>query len=427
MKFPKEIHGLEEKINRFARLKSELGNDVTKQVEEIEDYLTMQIAHLDSLSSGYRNKEVSDIEKIIATSKFPNIKYPVTDYSNRLKGAIYARFIGCALGAPVELLSIGELKSFAKQTNMTYPPDYYWKKAPNGYFPRYKVGKGNDFTSTEMTFLSADDDIAYTFLSMLIMEKHGKNFTTEDVAKMWLKYLPIECTFTAERETLKNLYKGIDPKIAGEVNNPDTEFIGASIRCDGYGYVHPGNPMQASILSHKDAILSHRRSGVYSAMYFAAVISLAFSAVKIEDALEKGLDFIPSNSEFSKQIEWALKNYENISNFEDANRLITSRFPGMSWVHSINNACLTIWGILLGKEDIIKGITETVAMGYDNDCTAATVGSVLGAYHGFDKIDKKWYSPWNNRALSYLNGIDEFDINDVVNRYEKLYLNDNNL
>jgi ADP-ribosylglycohydrolase len=61
----------------------------------------------------------------------------------------------------------------------------------------------------------------------------------------------------------------------------------------------------------------------------------------------------------------------------------------MSWVHAINNVWLTVWGINIGKDDYTKGISETVAMAYDNDCTAATVGSVLGAYLGIEAIDKK--------------------------------------
>jgi ADP-ribosylglycohydrolase len=89
----------------------------------------------------------------------------------------------------------------------------------------------------------------------------------------------------------------------------------------------------------------------------------------------------------------------------------------MSWAHAINNACLTVWGIYIGRNDIEKGITETVAMGYDNDCTAATVGSVLGAYLGISKLHQKWYKPWNDKVLSYLNGINEFSLDDIINRF----------
>ena len=39
-----------------------------------------------------------------------------------------------------------------------------------------------------------DDDIAYTQLGLLILEECGRNFSTADVGRMWLKYLPMACT-----------------------------------------------------------------------------------------------------------------------------------------------------------------------------------------------------------------------------------------
>ena len=115
-----------------------------------------------------------------------------------------------------------------------------------------------------------------------------------------------------------------------------------------------------------------------------------------------------------------------MNDYLHANKLVTDRFEGMSWVHAINNACLTVWGIHFGKNNFEKGISETVAMAYDNDCTGATVGSVLGAYLGIDAIDTKWYKPWNNRILSYLKGIDEFKLDDVINRFYILGINNDN-
>ncbi|MDX1358986.1 MAG: ADP-ribosylglycohydrolase family protein, partial [Clostridia bacterium] len=97
----------------------------------------------------------------------------------------------------------------------------------------------------------------------------------------------------------------------------------------------------------------------------------------------------------------------------------TKRFPVMNPVHSVNNACLVVWGVLLGKDDFTKGISETVAMSYDNDCTAATVGSILGAHLGIDAIPEYWYKPWNDRIKSYLIGKPEFRVSDIVSRFSQ--------
>ncbi|MBN2559039.1 MAG: ADP-ribosylglycohydrolase family protein, partial [Clostridia bacterium] len=324
---------------------------------------------------------------------------------------------GCALGAPVELFDFHFLEEYAGSLGIKYPPSDYWPDSPRADIPRYINGYSRDFTKKHMHFLPADDDIIYTILSLLILEEYGKHFTTPDVAEAWLKYLPPECTFTAERITLKNLMSGIAPHEAGNVNNPDKELIGAAIRCDGWAYINPGDPEKASEMAERDAILSHRGSGLHSAMYFAAVISSAFTESTIENALGTGLRYIPDGSYFSEQIKWALELSSSISCFRDANHAVSNRFPDMNPVHSVNNACLVVWGSLLGKDDFTRGISETVAMAYDNDCTAATVGSILGAHMGIEGIPCKWYLPWNNRVISYLNGIPEFSIDDIISRF----------
>ncbi len=338
-------------------------------------------------------------------------------YKDKLKAAIIGRFAGCALGAPVEMMELDKMKEFCKSINQDFPPRNYFKYAPNPDGVRYKVGKGRDFTSSDMKFLSTDDDIMYTVLSLIMLEKHPQKLHTKHISNFWLKFLPIECTYTAERTTLSNLQKGVSYDIAYLSDKDETDFIGAAIRVDGYAYVNPGNPKKAVELAYQDAILTHRGDGVNSALYFAALISLAFTSKDIVGSLYEALKYIDDESNFYKEISWALSIKDTVTTYQTANDLVTERYPNMEWAHAVNNACLTVWGINIGKYDYEKGITETVAMGYDNDCTAATVGSVLGAYLGMESIDSKWYAPWDDKILSYLNDIDLFSLTDIIERF----------
>jgi ADP-ribosylglycohydrolase len=91
----------------------------------------------------------------------------------------------------------------------------------------------------------------------------------------------------------------------------------------------------------------------------------------------------------------------------------------MSPVHTINNACLTIWGITIGGSDFSRVISETVAMGMDNDCTAATAGSIAGAVIGKRGIPPHWYRPFNNTVHSYLIGKRRFAISGLLKRFTR--------
>ena len=90
----------------------------------------------------------------------------------------------------------------------------------------------------------------------------------------------------------------------------------------------------------------------------------------------------------------------------------------MPIAHTLNNACLTVFGIHLGGRDFTKVISNTVAMGLDNDCTAATAASIVGAVIGKENLPEHWYRPFNNTVLSYLNGIEEFKIDDLLERFK---------
>ena len=56
-----------------------------------------------------------------------------------------------------------------------------------------------------------DDDLNYPLLNLLLLQRHGRHFTTADVAQLWLDELPAGRTFTAERVAYRNLLPAWNP------------------------------------------------------------------------------------------------------------------------------------------------------------------------------------------------------------------------
>lgn len=340
-------------------------------------------------------------------------------FHDRLEGALLARMAGCTLGAIVENWPVADMELWAESIGETFPPVNYWGKVlgiPEA--SRYIRGRLKDFTLPGLDKVPVDDDIAYTLLGLLIAEEHGIDFTTDDVGKSWVMHLPMACT--AEGAALANLKEGIPAMNAAEVNNPYCQWIGADIRSDPWAYMTPAWPERAAALAYRDAYLSHRRNGIYGEMFFAAAQSAAFALDNAEDALRAGLTEIPGECALAEAVRWALAEARNLKNYKDARAAVDEKFPGMSNVHTLNNACLTIFGLLIGGNDVTKVLSETIAMGLDNDCTAATAGSIVGAVVGKKGVPEHWYLPFKNKIHSYFNDIEWFAIDDVVNRFEKL-------
>ncbi|MGL5540239.1 MAG: ADP-ribosylglycohydrolase family protein, partial [Erysipelotrichaceae bacterium] len=172
-------------------------------------------------------------------------------------------------------------------------------------------------------------------------------------------------------------------------------------------------------MAYYDAYLSHRRNGIYGEMFFAATQSAAFACTSAREAIEIGLTEIPEHCTLAQDIRWALDVSAQVNHYEQARNMVETRFGVMSHAHTNNNACLTVFGLLLGEHDITKVLSETVAMGMDNDCTAASAGSIVGAIVGASGIEEHWTAPFNNTLDTYLIGVGEVKIDALLERFTK--------
>jgi len=419
------IERLREKLNQvndWAALQHEYGaRGIEEIIARLEQEIETTCAKIRQLpiDSALAAREPNDLAAIRALRpEGPRRLWKTFDeaaYADRIEGALLGRFAGCTLGAPVEFWPIEKMENLAKENGLSFPPLEYWRYVPEPYEKRYGVSPREAYTRDKMKGVPVDDDITYTLLGLLILEDFGPQFTVTDVGKAWLKYLPYACT--AEDIALQNLKKGLPADKAGEIDNPWCEWIGADIRSDPWGYLAPGLPEAAAEMAWRDAFLSHRRQGIYGEMYFAAVIAAAFAVDDPLEALRIGLTEIPRECALAQAVRWALEEAPRIRNYQEARRAAESYCAGMSGVHTIINALLTIWGITLHGKDFSKVIGEVVAMGLDNDCTAATAGSIVGAVVGKHGIPAHWVKPFDNTIYTYMIDRQEFKIDDVAARF----------
>ncbi|MCH2185180.1 ADP-ribosylglycohydrolase family protein, partial [Myxococcota bacterium] len=200
--------------------------------------------------------------------------------SDRIRAAWAGRISGCQLGKPVELLSMMKgrdaLAEYLEKAE-AHPLRDYIPLLPDTLVEKF----GSACCRGHLSRAEPDDDINYTFLALLMMEQHGLDLSTEDVARTWLRKLPAGATFTAEWAAYRILVNqcsehfaiGAEPGFQLEAcsDNAYNDWIGAQIRTDLYGWVCPGRPRLAARLARADAALSHRGEAVESAAFIAAL------------------------------------------------------------------------------------------------------------------------------------------------------------
>lgn len=340
---------------------------------------------------------------------------------DKLLGAWLGRAAGCILGIPAEGMTKDDIKNACQCLNLDYPLSDFWQYDPKLRDPEqlhYYLTPRRIFLKPDLTHIGADDDLVYTIIGLLILEEYGENFTTEDVGKIWLRYLPMACT--AEAIALENLKKGIPAEKAAVQDNPFCDWIGADIRSDPWGYAAAGRPEKAAEFAHRDAYISHRAAGIHGEMFFSAAISACFAVEDPVEALKIGLTEIPENCRMSQAVKQTLFWCEQDNDWNKTTNHILENFAGMNNVHAINNAAVTTAGIYYGGLDFEKVITLTVMAGLDTDCTGATAGSIIGAVLGAGNLPEKWVFPLGDRVETYLKGNPDFSSRDVVRRFAKL-------
>jgi ADP-ribosylglycohydrolase len=323
---------------------------------------------------------------------------------DRILGAWLGRAAGCLLGKPVEGWSRADIRRVLEHTG-EWPLQRYFPPTDETWDGPEWHDLNAGAIRRSITRMARDDDMDYTLLGLVVLEKYGPGFTTEDVAREWLLTLPYHCVYTAEREAYRNLVLGIEPPESATYRNPYREWIGAQIRADMWGYVAPGNPELAAELAWRDARVSHVGNGIYGEMWMAATIAAAFVVDDPGEAMMVGLGEIPAECRLAEAIRNVIEWHADGGDGQAVLARIDEAYGHYYSVHTINNAALVALGLLAGGGELGESICVAVAGSWDTDCNGASVGSVIGAMSGANPLPYEWVGPLNDTLVTALSGV----------------------
>jgi ADP-ribosylglycohydrolase len=407
-----DVSGLREKHAATAELEDPAKREASESL----------LAELEDLTPNPKYVEPSDLAAIgeqrpDGPRRMQNL-FSTEDLFTRTYGAWLGRCAGCLLGKPVEGWARAEIRAVAEPDG-NYPlADYF--AAVTQPVGRRALASTNPCLRGQITRMERDDDIDYTVAGLLLLERHGYDFTTEDVAGFWLAELPFHKVYTAERVAYRNLVAGVPPSEAGGHRNPCREWIGAQIRADSLGYACPGWPEGAAELAYRDAYVSHRKNGIYGEMLVAAMIAAAFVEPDAATIIEIGLSEIPEASRLAEAVRRVVKWWHETEEWESVADHIDEHYGDLQGCHTITNAAIVVLGLLAGAEDFTAGIAASIMPGYDTDCNGATVGSILGARCGADGLPAHWVEPLNDRLATIIASVHEARISDMARRTVRL-------
>lgn len=320
---------------------------------------------------------------------------------------VYAGFlgmnVGIRLGAPVEPTiwtcerireTYGDIRSYVKE---------------------YKNFAADDDVNGPVFFLRALNDDA----------RDGK-ITPQDVARAWLNYSRHGIGMfwwggygiSTEHTAYENLKAGISAPQSGSIKQNGrlmAEQIGGQIFIDTWGLVLPGQCGCAANYAEIAASVSHDGEGLYGARFIAAAISKAFVCDHISEIVLAALAEIPDDSTYHK-VAMAVWDFykQNPMDFRACREMLErdwgyDKYRGVC--HIIPNAGVCVLALLYGGGDFNRTVEIATMCGWDTDCNAGNVGTILGVMCGIDGIAPHYRTPINDGIVlssisGYLNILD---------------------
>lgn len=308
------------------------------------------------------------------------------EYIEKIYAGWLAKVIGVRLGAPIEgwtyekiQAELGELKG--------YPKDY-------------RQFAADDDTNGPLFFLRALGD-----------SETGYDICAQDVGDTLLNYVCYESGFfwwggygiSTEHTAYLNLRAGVEAPLSGSMaKNGSTvaEQIGGQIFIDTWGLVAPGNPGLAAKCAEKAASVTHDGNGIYGGIFVASCISYAFVEDDIRKIIEKGLSYIPADSEYTRAVRSVMIFHDaNPDNWREGYAYVRDnfgydRYPGAC--HIIPNICVMILSLLYGEGDFARTLDICNMCGWDTDCNVGNVAAIMGVRCGLAGIPEVLRRPVND-------------------------------
>lgn len=325
------------------------------------------------------------------------------NYLEKVYSGIIGMNMGIRLGAPVE------------PAVWTYERIRDTYGDITGYVKEYRNFAADDDANGPVYFLRAlRDDARDRELLPQDVARAWLNYTREGVGMFWWGGYGVSTEHTAYLN-LKNKVPAPKSGSAGQNGKTLSEQIGGQIFIDTWGLCNPGNPKQAARYGETAASVSHDGEGLYGARFMCACIAEAFVSDDILHIIKTGLAQIPEDSVYAAVAGAVMDFYgKHPEDFRACREFLErewgyDRYGGVC--HIIPNAGVCVLAMLYGKGDFARTIEIATMCGWDTDCNAGNVGTILGVMCGPEGLPERYREPINDGIVlsgisGYLNIVD---------------------
>lgn len=247
-----------------------------------------------------------------------------------------------------------------------------------------------------------DDDISGTFLFYRALEDNGYpvDISHKAIGDTWLNYIIEDKTVlwwgglgrSTEHTAYLRLKSGIQAPESGSAklnSQAMAEAIGAEIFIDTWAMSNPGNPARAAEMARKAGQVSHDGIAVEAAVLLAAMQAAAFIERDIDTLIDIGLSYV-RDDELKRIVGDVRAQCAKANHWREVRQWLEDNhsyrhYPGCCPM--MPNHALLLASLILGGDDVQRGLMIAVSSGWDTDCNAGNLACLNGIRLGIKAFD----------------------------------------
>lgn len=239
-----------------------------------------------------------------------------------------------------------------------------------------------------------DDDTDFEWVYIHTMQKQRNVFLPyKDINALWTSRINRNI-WCANRYARYLMDLGIEPPLTGNIAlNPWAEFnLSGQFLCETYGLMAPAMPQTAAKIGLHYTKVAIDHEPAQTTQLFTTMVSTAFIESDVNKILDAGIASLDPSSIMVKIIadvrQW---HRENPEDWQEVHRLIHTNYEQKDNLtrnrngSELNTAAI-IAALLYGKGDFAESVRHSFNFGYDADCNAATVGTIIGTTYGYRRM-----------------------------------------
>lgn len=237
-----------------------------------------------------------------------------------------------------------------------------------------------------------DDDTSFEYVFLHMMEVYGADtISYEDMPAEWIYHFQ-DYLWVGNLAALDLMKRGYVPPETGMKGiNRDAEAIDAQIECEIFGMVTPG--MLKNCYDRTKWWMAAVGDGTVldNSAFYAMLCADAFFCDDIHESLQTVRSYFPNTCETAKIYDAVKEQYvADPTDWKKARQAMYARYYDGNTLDNKINFAMTLLALFFGENDYKKTVGIGVLAGFDNDCNAATAGTIIGLQKGINGLPREF-------------------------------------